>query len=115
MASKSVSNNSGCTLSKCDTLPGKSVNEEHSLIPYIRPLISVAPELSKIMSMGNYLSSPCFSPIKWWIKSSPPGVVFTNFTKSTAVATTYEVDRAVLTHQKANSMYCAIYTNNKSY
>ena len=44
-----------------------------------------------IISLIHYLSSPCFCPINWWIKSSPPGVVFTNFTKSTAVPTTLGV------------------------
>ena len=49
--------------------------------------------LSQITSLSNYSSCPCFCPINWWIKSSPPGVVFTNFTKSTAVATTFNKRR----------------------
>ena len=40
---------------------------------------------------------PCFwPPINWWIKSSPSGVVFTNFRKSTAVATTFNQTLVVI-------------------
>ena len=65
--------------------------------------------LSQITSLSNYSSCPCFCPINWWIKSSPTVLVFTNFTKSTAVATTFK--RNII---RAGSMQYAISTKSKT-